>query len=539
MAIVETRPFSGQKPGTSGLRKKVVEFLQQGFAENYLQSIFDSLPRQGRNILIVGGDGRYPGPVMSRTVLRMAAANGFLHAITGVNGWLSTPAVSHLVRKHNAMAAIVLTASHNPGGQSGDFGIKLNLVNGGPATDLFAKEVYRRTQNISAFHIADETAPSLTDCGHYSIAGMTVDVIDPVHDYSNLMQRLFDFDALAKLAASGYRILFDGLNGISGPYAREVLVNQIGFPESSLVRANPLPDFGGQFPDPNPVYAGRFHNAMLSTAAPDFGAACDSDADRHMIMGRCAYVAPSDSLAILAQHMHLAPAYASGIVGVARSVGTSTAVDRVATHMHIPCFETPTGWKYFGNLLDAGLITLCGEESSGAGSSHIREKDGLWAILVWLSIIAATRKPVSHLLSDHWQQFGRTYYERRDYEEIDEGACQEMLKRLRLRLARLPGRSTALGNIEKASDFSYDDPVDLTIAENQGIVLHFSSGARIVTRLSGTGTAGATLRVYGERYDAHRFDRITGEYLESLFDILDQIAGISAITRQYAPSLVT
>jgi phosphoglucomutase len=539
MAQVDTRPFPGQKPGTSGLRKRVSEFLEPKFTENYVQSIFDCLPVDNRRTLVIGGDGRYPGDQIIRTVLRMAAANGFHYAIVGQHGWLSTPAASHLVRTRKASIAIILTASHNPGGQTGDFGIKLNLSNGGPAPDSFARMIYERTQHIDAYQISHESGPDLRLTGTAHLEGMSIEIIDPVVEYRVLMEKLFDFDALENLAKSGFRIMFDGLNGISGPYARDILVRTLGFPEASLVRCDPLPDFGGQYPDPNPVYAGRFHQAMMASTAPHFGAACDSDADRHMIMGQGITVTPSDSLAILCQHMSLAPAYAAGISGVARSLGTSTAVDRVARNLGIPCFETPTGWKFFGNLLDAELITLCGEESSGAGSNHIREKDGVWAVLLWLSIIAKTRIPISQHLGDLWAQYGRTYYERRDYEEVDEGACQDMLQRFRRRLSRLVGRPSVLGEIIQADEFAYQDPVDGSVTEQQGIRLCFANGARVIMRLSGTGTVGATLRVYGERHDTKRFDRDTSEHLESLFDILDQVAGISAITRQYAPSLIT
>jgi phosphoglucomutase len=368
---------------------------------------------------------------------------------------------------------------------------------------------------------------------------MEVEVIDPVPDYLALLQKLIDFDAIAALARSGFSLLYDGLNGVTGPYAHSIFVDALGFPAHSLVRCTPLPDFGGQHPDPNPVYAGQFHSAMMGSSAADFGAACDSDGDRHMIMGRRLFVTPSDSLALLAQHIHLAPGYTNGLFGVARSVGTSSAVDRVARSLGVKCYETPTGWKYFGNLLDSGLISLCGEESAGASSHHIREKDGLWAVLLWLNILARTKKSVTQLMTEHWQQFGRTYYERRDYEEVDEGPCITLLSKLRARIGSLAGKATLLGPILSADDFSYHDVVDGSVAHQQGIRLRFEQGSRLVMRLSGTGTAGATLRLYGERYDAHRFDRVGSEYLELLFDIVDQISGVSAYTRRYEPTLVT
>ncbi len=538
MAIVSTTPFSGQLPGTSGLRKKVSIFAQSGYAENYIQSVFDCIPKNGNPVLVLGGDGRYLTDVVVNTVLRMAAANGFELTVVGQNGWLSTPAASHLVCKCNARCGILLTASHNPGGRDGDFGIKLIVANGGPAPVALTTAIHAKTKSITSYDIVDETNLDLNTLGTFQLGNMTVKVIDPVSSYVTLMQSLFDFDAIMDLAKSGFSLKFDGLSGISGPYAKKIFVDLLGFPASSLVGCTPLPDFGGQNPDPNPIYANRFYNEMMRGAA-DFGAASDSDADRHMIMGRGVFVTPSDSLAILASHMSKAPGYCNGAVGVARSLGTSSAVDRVARHLNIPCFETPTGWKHFNSLLDRGFVNLCGEESYGASSNHAREKDGIWAILLWLNILAVTRSSVRQLMSEHWQSFGRTYYERRDYEELDETACLDLMKRLRHRLATLEGRATKLGEITLADEFAYHNVMDGTIATRQGMRLCFALGARVILRLSGTGTVGATLRIYGERYDASRFDRSTSEFLEPLFDILDQIAGISAITRKFEPTLVT
>ncbi len=539
MATVRTTPFEGQQAGTSGLRKKVSVFSQPKYLENYLQSVFDCLPPHRNNLLVVGGDGRYFNDIAIKTILRMAAANGVNSVLVGQHGWLSTPATSHLVRKFNARAALVLTASHNPGGPSGDFGIKLNLPNGGAAPEQLTQKIYERTRTIETFNITESAAPPLDRLGRHQIDSMHIDVIDPVSDYLSLMQSLFDFDAIHALGQSGFRMVFDCLHGVTGPYARSIFVNSLSFPESSLLGATPLPDFAGQNPDPNPVYAGRFFQTMMKTYAPDFGAASDSDGDRHMIMGRGTLVTPSDSLAILAQHIHIAPGYMRGIAGVARSIATSQALDRVAAALKIPHYETPTGWKYFCNLLDAGHITLCGEESSGASSNHIREKDGIWAVLLWLNILARTRKTVSQLLVDHWNRFGRTYYQRRDYEELDEDHCNDLYTRLRSRLPLLSARATPIGDITSAADFDYEDPVNGQQSCQQGIRIAFADGSRIVLRLSGTGTVGKTLRLYGERHDATRFDRNIHEFLEPMMDWLDAAAGISAITRQSSPTITT
>ncbi len=539
MTIFSTTPFAGQRPGTSGLRKKVSVFAQPHYTENYLQAVFESLPAHDNNVLIVGCDGRYHCDVVIGLVLRMAAANGIERCIVGLNGWLSTPAASHLVRTNNARGAIILTASHNPGGATGDFGIKLNLSNGGPAPQDITERIYLRTQNIEKFSISDSVAPRFDAVGISMLETMVVETVDAVHAYVSLMQSIFDFDQISSLAKSGFRLTFDGMNGVSGPYAETLFVKALGFPDDSVIGKVPLPDFGGLNPDPNPVHAQRLFSSMMRQTGADFGAASDSDGDRHMIMGQGFYVTPSDSLAIMAQHMHLAPGYAGGISGVARSLGTSSAVDRVARKLRIPCFETPTGWRYFGNLLDAGLITLCGEESSGASSNHIREKDGLWAILLWLNILAVKRIPVAEIVGQQWKQFGRTYYERRDYEEVDEGACATMLDKLRSRLNRISGRGTVLGAVTLADDFTYQDVVDGTVSSRQGIRFCFEAGGRVVLRLSGTGTTGATLRVYGERHDPVNFTRPVAEFLEPVFDLVDQIAGVSVFTKRYEPTLVT
>jgi phosphoglucomutase len=539
MATICTTPFEGQQAGTSGLRKQVVVFSQPHYLENYIQSVFDCLPLHHNNLLIVGGDGRYLNDHALQIILRMAAANKIGAVMVGRNGWLSTPAASHLVRKYNARAALVLTASHNPGGRSGDFGIKLNLSNGGAAPESLTQKIYEQTKRIEQYQISESQVPALDQLGRHQLDSLHIEIIDPVADYTSLMQSLFDFDAIHKLSKSGFRMLFDGLSGIGGPYAKEILVNQLRFPETCLQGATPLNDFGGQNPDPNPVYAGRFHMSMMKTYAPDFGAAVDSDADRHMIMGRGFAVTPSDSIAVLAEHMHLAPGYARGIAGLARSIATSRAIDRVANAAKLPLYETPTGWKYFCSLLDAGRVTLCGEESSGASSNHIREKDGIWAVLLWLNVLARTNRTVADLVRAHWDRFGRTYYERHDYEDVDAEPAISIYNRLLNRLPTIRSRSTPFGALQQATEFEYEDPVTGALSPNQGIRLHFDSGARLVLRLSGTGTNGKTLRIYGERHDARQINRNPSEVLEPMMSWFDQAASISTISRRLSPSAIT
>jgi phosphoglucomutase len=512
MATIGTTPFEGQQAGTSGLRKRVTIFSQPNYLENYVQSVFDCLPKHHNNTLVIGGDGRFFNEHALPIVLRMAAANQIAKAIVGQHGWLSTPAASQLVRKNQARAAIILTASHNPGGRSGDFGIKLNLSNGGAADEQLTGNIYNRTREIREFAISDDAVPPLDRIGNFTLESMRVEVVDPVAEYAALMQ---------------------------SPYVHELFVKQLGFPESAILGTPPLPDFGGGYPDPNPTHATRLHHAMMRTYAPDFGAALDSDADRHMVMGRGIYVTPSDSLALLAEYMHLAPGYSRGLKGVARSIATSSAVDRVARATGVAVYETPTGWKYFCNLLDSRQVNLCGEESAGAGSDHIREKDGIWAILLWLNILARSNRSLPDLLLQHWQRFGRTYYERRDYEEIEEADALKIYSRLSERLPQIAGRSSPVGDVREATEFNYEDPVTGAISLHQGIKLRFDNGARLVMRISGTGTTGRTLRIYGERHDPRQFDRMSVDVLEPLMVWFDQIAGISTISKRLSPSVVS
>lgn len=536
-----TLPFPGQRPGTSGLRKKVTIFQQPGYLENFVQSVFDTLGDCSGQTLVLGGDGRYYNRVAVQTILRMAAAHGYARVLVGQGGILSTPAVSCVIRKYGAMGGIVLSASHNPGGADGDFGIKYNIANGGPAPESVTEAIYQRTTTISSYRISDADEIDLSQPASHQLEQMVVQVIDPVADYAELMQQLFDFDAMRALFASGFRMCFDGMHAVSGPYAKAILEGQLGAPAGTVINAVPLEDFGGHHPDPNPVNAAQLIAIMAEDDAPDFGAASDGDGDRNMIVGRRFELTPSDSLAVLAAHATLAPGYRQGLAGIARSMPTSRAADRVAAALGIPCFETPTGWKFFGNLLDAGKATLCGEESYGTGSSHIREKDGLWAVLFWLNLLAATGKTVHQLVDEHWARFGRNYYSRHDYEAIDARAANELMASLRIKLPALAGKD--LGNyvVDYADDFAYTDPVDASVSKEQGIRIVMTDGSRIVFRLSGTGTEGATLRVYLERYEAdptyHHL--LTQQALSALILIAEQVAGISGWTGRARPSVIT
>jgi phosphoglucomutase len=541
VTTVATAPFEDQRPGTSGLRKKVKVFQQAHYLENFVQSVFDALEGFGGQSLVVGGDGRYYNRIAIQTILKMAAANGFGRIQVGQGGLLSTPAASAVIRKHEAFGGIILSASHNPGGPDGDFGIKYNGTNGGPAPEKVTEAIYERTRQIREYRILHAADVALDRLGETRLGETVVEVIDPVADYQELMAGLFDFARIAALFKSGFRIRFDGMSAVTGPYARAILEETLGASPGSVVNGEPLEDFGGHHPDPNPAHARELIEAMMGADAPDFGAASDGDGDRNLIVGRGIYVTPSDSLAILAANAHLVPGYAAGLAGIARSMPTSRAADRVAEALGIASYETPTGWKFFGNLMDAGKVTLCGEESFGTGSNHVREKDGLWAVLLWLDILAAKRRPVLEIVRDHWRRFGRDYYSRHDYEEVDAGAGADLMAALRARLPELPGERFAGLVVQQADDFSYRDPVDGSVSTRQGVRILFADGARIVYRLSGTGTAGATLRVYLERYepDPAKHDLDPQAVLRPLIEAADQIAGIRARTGRAAPSVIT
>ncbi|PSJ61394.1 alpha-D-glucose phosphate-specific phosphoglucomutase [Pseudaminobacter soli (ex Li et al. 2025)] len=538
---IATKPFDDQKPGTSGLRKKVPEFQQPHYVENFVQSIFDALEGFQGKTLVLGGDGRYYNREVVQTVLAMAAANGFGRVIVGQGGILSTPAASNVIRKYKAFGGIILSASHNPGGPHGDFGIKYNIENGGPAPEKITNAIYQRSKSISRYLIADIPAVDIDKVGKVDVAGMTVEVIDSVADYAELMESLFDFDAIRELFKSGFRMRFDAMHAVTGPYAKEILENRLGAPDHTARNYHPLPDFGGHHPDPNLVHAKHLYDAMMAPDAPDFGAASDGDGDRNLIIGRGIFITPSDSLAMLAANAHLAPGYKAGLKGIARSMPTSGAADHVAAKLGIGMYETPTGWKFFGNLLDAGMATICGEESAGTGSNHVREKDGLWAVLLWLNILAVRRESVKDIAREHWATYGRNYYTRHDYEEVEADRANKMVDELRAKLPSLAGTTVNGMKIEKADDFSYHDPVDGSQSDHQGIRILFEGGSRIVLRLSGTGTSGATVRLYVERYepDPSKHDLDTQATLADLIVAADDIAGIHAHTGRSKPSVIT
>ena len=536
-----TTPFTGQKPGTSGLRKKVTEFQQPGYLENFVQAIFNTLGDCSGKTLVLGGDGRYFNRQAIQVILRMAAAHGLARVLVGRGGILSTPALSCVVRKHAAVGGIVLSASHNPGGPDGDFGIKYNTGNGGPAPESLTDAMYAQTQQVHSYRISDAPDTNLDALGEARIEAMAVQVIDPVSDYAELMARLFDFAAIRALFASGFTMRFDGMSAVSGPYARAILEGLLGAPHGTVINGEPLEDFGGHHPDPNPVNAAGLIEIMAGPNAPQFGAASDGDGDRNMIVGRSFAVTPSDSLAIIAANAIVAPGYSGGIKGIARSMPTSTAPDRVAAALGIPCYETPTGWKYFGNLMDAGMVTLCGEESYGTGSNHIREKDGLWAVLFWLNLLAASGKPVETIVREHWARFGRNYYSRHDYEAVELIAAEGVMVRLRGLLPSLAGTNLDGYSVALADDFVYTDPVDQTVATKQGIRIIMTDGSRIVFRLSGTGTEGATIRLYLEKYEpdtsGHTID--TQDALAGLAHIADTLGELKIRTGRQSPSVVT
>ena len=538
---VSTAPYKDQKPGTSGLRKKVPVFAQENYAENFIQSIFDSLEGFEGKTLVVGGDGRYYNREVIQKVIRMAAAAGFGKVMVGQGGILSTPAASNVIRKYGAFGGIILSASHNPGGPNEDFGIKYNIGNGGPAPEKITEAIFERSKIIGEYRIVDAPDVDLDTVGSFELAGMTVEVIDPVADYAELMESLFDFDAIRGLISGGFRVVMDSMGAVTGPYAKEIIERRLGAPEGSVRNFTPLPDFGGHHPDPNLVHAKELYDDVMSADGPDFGAASDGDGDRNMVVGKGMFVTPSDSLAIIAANATCAPGYAKGIAGIARSMPTSAAADRVAEKLGVGMYETPTGWKYFGNLMDAGKVTVCGEESFGTGSDHVREKDGLWAILFWLNIVAARRKSVAEIVRGHWAEYGRNYYSRHDYEEVDSDAANGLMDALRAGLASLPGRSFGDLKVAAADDFSYTDPIDGSVSTKQGIRVLFEGGSRVVFRLSGTGTSGATIRVYVERYepDPSRHDIETQEALSDLIAVADEIAGIRARTGRTAPTVIT
>ena len=542
ISTISTRPFPDQRPGTSGLRKKVRVFQTPHYLENFVQSIFDTRPDLKGGAFVLGGDGRYYNRQAIQVIIRMAAANGVARVIVGQGGLLSTPAASCIIRKYQTNGGIILSASHNPGGPDEDFGIKFNTANGGPAPEGISEAIYARTREIDEYRSVAADEIDLDTPGVQMLGDTRVEIIDPVADYATLMQHLFDFERIRQLFDSGlFSMRFDAMHAITGPYARRILEDMLEAEPGTVINGDPKEDFGGGHPDPNLVHAHEVVALASGRDAVDFAAASDGDGDRNMILGRNFFVTPSDSLAVMAANAHHIKGYATGISGVARSMPTSQAADRVAEALGLDCYETPTGWKFFGNLLDAKRITLCGEESFGTGSDHVREKDGLWAVLFWLNLLAVRKTSVEAIVQEHWRRFGRNYYTRYDYEAIDTQAANDLVAHLQSRLAALPGSTLDGYSVDYADNFSYTDPVDGSVSENQGIRIGFTDGSRIVYRLSGTGTEGATLRVYLEAYepDPARQDRNTAEVMQPLVEIAVDLAEIESRTGRKQPDVIT
>jgi len=540
---IPTTAYKDQKPGTSGLRKTVKTFKEnKAYLENFVQAIFDSIPEKQGSTLVVGGDGRFYNLQAIQVIIKMAAANDFKKIIVGKNGILSTPAASAVIRKNKAIGGIILSASHNPGGPDGDFGIKFNTANGGPAPEKITDKIFTYSKNIFRYMIVEADDIKLDQCGQHTVEKTQIDVIDSVSDYADLMESLFDFNKIKSLLADGqFSMVFDAMHAVTGPYAKEILENRLGAPAKTVWNGKPLPDFGGGHPDPNLAHAKELVQAMYSDNGPDFGAASDGDGDRNMILGHDCYVSPSDSLAIIVANADSIPGYQQGLKGVARSMPTSQAVDRVAEHMNIPCYETPTGWKFFGNLLDDGKISICGEESFGTGSDHVREKDGLWAVLFWLNLLAEKRQSVKEILKDHWLKFGRNYYTRHDYEALDSSKANDLMQYLRSNLQTIKDKNFGDYKVNECDDFEYNDPIDHSTSAQQGIRILFEDGSRIVYRLSGTGTVGATLRIYIEKYepDSSRQDQDTQLALRDLINISTDITELEKRFERSAADVIT
>ncbi|MBX2823399.1 MAG: alpha-D-glucose phosphate-specific phosphoglucomutase [Gammaproteobacteria bacterium] len=538
---VTTQPIADQKPGTSGLRKKTQVFMQPHYLENFVQAIFNSIGGATGKTFVIGGDGRYFNREAIQTIIKMAAANGAVEVIVGQDGLLSTPAASHLIRKFGTDGGFILSASHNPGGPDEDFGLKFNGPNGGPATESVTAAIFNETTSLVEYRISNDPDVAIDAVSTGTMGDMKITIVDSIPLYEELMSSLFDFATIRQLISSGFSIRFDAMHAVTGPYAKAILENTLGAPTGSVVNATPLEDFGGGHPDPNPVWAKELVDAMMASDAPDFGAASDGDGDRNMILGRGIYVTPSDSLAAMAANAHLAPGYASGLQGIARSMPTSGASDRVAAKLGVSSFETPTGWKFFGNLLDAGKATLCGEESAGTGSNHVREKDGLWAVLLWLNVLAVRKQSVAQIMEEHWSEFGRNYYSRHDYEALPSEVANQIMEQLRGSLTSIVGQGFGDLKVEKADEFSYRDPVDDSLSERQGLRVWFVGGGRAVLRLSGTGTEGATIRIYLEQFrdEADALSLPTEDVLRPLQQAVQELTQFESATGRTQPDVIT
>jgi len=541
VSIVATQPFNDQKPGTSGLRKKVKVFQRLHYLENFVQSVFDSIGDFSGQTLVVGGDGRYYNRHAIQIILKMAAANGFGKVLVGQGGILSTPAASHIIRKYKAFGGLILSASHNPAGPDDDFGIKYNISNGGPAPEGVTEAIFSRSKAISEYKILEADDVPLDEVSSVQFGNMHIEIIDPVSDYATLMQSLFDFDAIREMLANGFTMAFDAMHAVTGPYAARIIEGVLGASHGTVKNGVPKEDFGGGHPDPNLTYAHELVDILYADDAPDFGAASDGDGDRNMILGNHFFVTPSDSLAILAANADCAPGYRSGLDGIARSMPTSAAADRVAEAMGLKCYETPTGWKFFGNLMDAGKVTLCGEESFGTGSNHVREKDGLWAVLFWLNILAIRKTSVESIVRDHWGKFGRNFYSRHDYEGVDSDAAAAVLQQVRNKFSELPGQTLAGRVVSACDDFAYTDPVDGSVSTGQGVRVLFEDGSRIIYRLSGTGTSGATIRLYLESYEADvsKHDMDAQDALADMITAADKVSKLRELSGRDCPTVIT
>lgn len=540
ICTVKTQPFDDQKCGTSGLRKKVSVFKQKNYMENFVQSLFDSLEGFEGKTLVIGGDGRYFNTQAIQSIIRIAVANQFGRLIIGQNGILSTPAASHLIVKRKAFGGIILSASHNPGGPDGDFGIKFDTAQGAPMPQSLSDKVSAKSKTIDHYWTCDMPDVDLSVIGEREIGSVVIEVVDPVADYASYMEQIFDFNKIRVLFQKGFTMTFDAMNAVTGPYAKRIFEELLGAPSGTVINGTPLPDFGGLHPEPNLTYAHKLVEKMYQPDATDFGAASDGDGDRYMILGRSFFVSPADSLAIIAQYLDTIPFYQGKVYGVARSMPTANAVDFVAKTLNIPVYATPTGWKFFSSLLETHKIALCGEESFGTGSSHLCEKDGLWAILCWLHILALTGKSPQELTEALWKQYGRVYNSTQSYEGLETAQANDMLAALEKRLPALVGEEYEGMKIIETGLFEYKDPVTGEEAHRQGYFIQFEK-ARIFMRLSGTGSSGATLRVYYMQHETtpDKLKENALTYLEPLVKICSAVLQIESFTGRTQPDVRT